>query len=181
MYPSFKDDKRYLAILGNPGSNPLELFWDVVDGLDQKLDEKIEIVEAAIKKHNDKLAPADAENAAEKEKDVDMADDKAKAKDKAKEEADPNAPKLFKVAPETTKKEFLSIVKRDEEVAKKLKPEDLDEVFETVCGYVLFRVSILRFMSSYHSYKRLLSSNEPTRSAVLRDGKGICKMTCVML
>ncbi|KAF7797497.1 hypothetical protein EIP86_008697 [Pleurotus ostreatoroseus] len=130
VYPSFKDDKRYLAILGNPGSNPLELFWDVVDSLDQKLDEKIEIVETAIKKHNEKLAPADAENAAAKEKDVDMADDKDK--EKVKEEGDPNAPNLFKVAPETTKAEFLSIVKRDEEVVKKLKQEDLEEVFDTL-------------------------------------------------
>ena len=37
VYPSFSDDKRYLDMLGNPGSNPLELFWDVVDDLDQKL------------------------------------------------------------------------------------------------------------------------------------------------
>lgn len=49
VYPSFKDDERYLNMLGNPGSNPLELFWDVVDGLDQKLDAKIAAVEGVLK------------------------------------------------------------------------------------------------------------------------------------
>jgi pre-mRNA-processing factor 40 len=39
-------------MLGNPGSNPLELFWDVVDKLDQELDAKITIVEEAILKYN---------------------------------------------------------------------------------------------------------------------------------
>jgi pre-mRNA-processing factor 40 len=38
-----------LDTLGNPGSNPLELFWDVVDELDQALDASIEIVEKAFK------------------------------------------------------------------------------------------------------------------------------------
>ena len=33
VYPAFADDARYLDILGNPGSNPLELFWDIVDGM----------------------------------------------------------------------------------------------------------------------------------------------------
>ena len=52
VYPSFADDERYLKLLGNPGSNPLELFWDVVDGLDQKLDAKVAVVEEAIRKYN---------------------------------------------------------------------------------------------------------------------------------
>ncbi|EED77678.1 predicted protein, partial [Postia placenta Mad-698-R] len=33
VYPSFSDDIRYLDMLGNHGSNPLELFWDLVDNL----------------------------------------------------------------------------------------------------------------------------------------------------
>ncbi|EDR14046.1 uncharacterized protein LACBIDRAFT_151359, partial [Laccaria bicolor S238N-H82] len=41
IYPLFRDDERYLSMLGNPGSNPLELFWDIVDGMDQQLDAKI--------------------------------------------------------------------------------------------------------------------------------------------
>lgn len=36
-------------MLGNPGSNPLELFWDVVDELDQVLDECIQVAEKAFK------------------------------------------------------------------------------------------------------------------------------------
>jgi pre-mRNA-processing factor 40 len=30
-------------MLGNPGSNPLELFWDVVDMFDQQLDTMINL------------------------------------------------------------------------------------------------------------------------------------------
>ncbi|TFK26219.1 hypothetical protein FA15DRAFT_667713 [Coprinopsis marcescibilis] len=51
VYPLFRDDERYLHILGNPGSNPLELFWDVVDGLDQMLDKKISVIEDVLKKY----------------------------------------------------------------------------------------------------------------------------------
>jgi hypothetical protein len=28
LYPQIKNDRRFLDMLGNPGSNPLELFWD---------------------------------------------------------------------------------------------------------------------------------------------------------
>ncbi|KAI0305983.1 hypothetical protein B0F90DRAFT_1695150 [Multifurca ochricompacta] len=56
VYPKFSADNRYLDMLGKPGSNPIELFWDLVDDLDQKLDKKIAIVEAAIKRHNTKLS-----------------------------------------------------------------------------------------------------------------------------
>lgn len=52
VYPLFADDERYLNLLGNPGSNPLELFWDVVDNLDQKLDDKMSVVEEAIRNLN---------------------------------------------------------------------------------------------------------------------------------
>ncbi|KAJ7576904.1 hypothetical protein C8J56DRAFT_1114320, partial [Mycena floridula] len=53
VYPLFSDDSRYLDMLGNPGSNQLELFWDAVDALDQKLDVKLAVVQDAIKKYND--------------------------------------------------------------------------------------------------------------------------------
>ena len=43
------NDPRYLAILGNPGSTPLELFWDEVDKLDQVFDPKLERVEEVLK------------------------------------------------------------------------------------------------------------------------------------
>ena len=52
MYPAFQNDERYLNLLGNPGSNPLELFWDVVDNLDLELDAKISYVEDAIHIYN---------------------------------------------------------------------------------------------------------------------------------
>ncbi len=55
VYPLFKDDARYLDLLGYPGSNALELFWDVVDVFDQKLDRKIGVVEDAIKRVNEKM------------------------------------------------------------------------------------------------------------------------------
>lgn len=31
VYPLFKDDERYTAMLGQPGSSPLDLFWDIVE------------------------------------------------------------------------------------------------------------------------------------------------------
>jgi pre-mRNA-processing factor 40 len=49
VYPDIGNDPRYLTILGNPGSTPLELFWDEVDQLDQIFDPKVEKVEAALK------------------------------------------------------------------------------------------------------------------------------------
>jgi pre-mRNA-processing factor 40 len=49
IYPTFKDDERYQDILGQSGSNPLELFWDVVDKLDQELDAKISVVNNALR------------------------------------------------------------------------------------------------------------------------------------
>ena len=52
VYPTFEDDERYLNLLGRPGSNPLELFWDIVDRLDQELDAKVAIVEEALRKAN---------------------------------------------------------------------------------------------------------------------------------
>ena len=52
VYPLFRDDERYLNLLGKPGSNPIELFWDAVDVLDQALDKKVDIVEDGIKRHN---------------------------------------------------------------------------------------------------------------------------------
>ena len=45
IYSEIKDDARFLDMLGNPGSTPLELFWDVVDDLDYKIEEDSRIVE----------------------------------------------------------------------------------------------------------------------------------------
>ncbi|KIJ55313.1 hypothetical protein M422DRAFT_199451 [Sphaerobolus stellatus SS14] len=49
VYPLFSNSSAYLDLLGTPGSNPLELFWDVVDELDQALDDRIAVAENAFK------------------------------------------------------------------------------------------------------------------------------------
>ena len=113
VYPLFKDDERYTNILGNPGSGPLELFWDIVDGMDQKLEAKIEIVEGAIKRHNDKHKPSDG-------MDVD------------------GGPVAFKVGIETTAKEFMDVVKSDgDEQVKSLRDGELSDVFRAVSAFFL--------------------------------------------
>lgn len=48
VYPLVKSDQRYQNILGNPGSTPLELFWDTVDELDHKVEEDTRVVEVAL-------------------------------------------------------------------------------------------------------------------------------------
>ncbi|PIL25013.1 hypothetical protein GSI_12901 [Ganoderma sinense ZZ0214-1] len=113
VYPSFAADNRYLDMLGNPGSNPIELFWDVVDALDQNLDTKIAIAEGAVKRHNKAL------------------------EDKMKEDGDDAGaaaePKAFEVGPETTEEEFLGIVKADsDESVKTLADEDLSEIYHSL-------------------------------------------------
>ncbi|KAF9581722.1 hypothetical protein BGW38_001160 [Lunasporangiospora selenospora] len=37
IHPLIKLDARYLDMLGQPGSTPMELFWDLVEDLDEKL------------------------------------------------------------------------------------------------------------------------------------------------
>ncbi|KAF8975772.1 PRP40 pre-mRNA processing factor 40 [Entomortierella lignicola] len=37
IHPLVKEDARYLDILGQPGSTPMELFWDLIEDLDEKL------------------------------------------------------------------------------------------------------------------------------------------------
>ncbi len=107
VYPKFSTDIRYLDMLGRPGSNPIELFWDVVDDLDQKLDAKIAIVEAAIKRHNTKLS-SNVEGSSQQ----------------------------WSIQPETTEADFLKVVQEngDEESAA-LAPDDLHQIFTTVLFY----------------------------------------------
>ncbi|KAL1686553.1 hypothetical protein GGG16DRAFT_63968, partial [Schizophyllum commune] len=61
VYPLFKDDERYLNMLGNPGSNPLELFWDRVDELDQVLDKKMEMEDVAEHEKRQEITPETTE------------------------------------------------------------------------------------------------------------------------
>ncbi|KAF8074918.1 hypothetical protein FPV67DRAFT_1475444 [Lyophyllum atratum] len=106
VYPLFADDERYLSMLGNPGSNPLELFWDAVDLLDQELDRKIAVVEAAIERYNTK------------EREVKMEDGKEAG---------------FVVGHETTEKQFTSVVKAHaDDAVNALSEKDLVDIFITL-------------------------------------------------
>ncbi|TRM60774.1 hypothetical protein BD626DRAFT_549493 [Schizophyllum amplum] len=131
VYPVFKDDIRYLDMLGNPGSNPLELFWDKVDELDQVLDKKMEVTDAALKRRA--VASAQGEREAEKGEDVQKEQEDVKMEDAA--EAD----KRPEIKPETTEGEFLDLVKDDSEVKEKLSDEDLQEIYSTMLAAALQR------------------------------------------
>jgi pre-mRNA-processing factor 40 len=116
IYPSLSNDDRYLGMLGNPGSNPLELFWDMVDNLDQKLDAKLVAINDFIRKHNAKVLPEGADD------EMKVDDEEGVAK-----------PKLFFVGPETTEEEFSTLVRADsDEVIRKMSDEDLKEVYLNV-------------------------------------------------
>ncbi|KAG9023122.1 hypothetical protein FRB95_013546, partial [Tulasnella sp. JGI-2019a] len=56
VYPHIGSDPRYLELLGKPGSNPLELFWDVIDALDQQLEAKESLIQKALAKDNFQFA-----------------------------------------------------------------------------------------------------------------------------
>ncbi|PFH51972.1 hypothetical protein AMATHDRAFT_74657 [Amanita thiersii Skay4041] len=110
IYSAIHNDERYLSILGNPGSNPLELFWDVVDGLDQQLDKKIAKVELVFKKQGDAIM-GDLENGGQ----------------------DKSSLRGFVVGPETTEEEFNDIVKAHaDDTVQDLSREDLREVYNTL-------------------------------------------------
>ena len=122
----FKDDERYTNILGTPGSGPLELFWDIVDAMDQKLEGKIEIVEGAVRRYNEKHKLSDG---------IDV-DGGAVA---------------FKVGIETTAKAFLDVVKADEDKqVRALADEELSDVFRAVGPFLL---SAARCRSKHFSGK----------------------------
>ena len=121
-------------MLGNPGSNPLELFWDAVDALDQKLDAKIVVVEDAIKRFNAKHhPPAEAKE--------EPSDDKMKTDDETS----------FTITAETTWDEFVNVIQEDEEAVKTLSQEDLQLVFKTVRVFICLHCSfsnLTRFLSA---------------------------------
>ncbi|KAJ4473649.1 hypothetical protein J3R30DRAFT_3510590 [Lentinula aciculospora] len=112
VYPEFKDDDRYLNMLGNPGSNQIELFWDVVDDLDQKLDAKIAVVTNAIANID---APANTINK------------------EGKEEKGVSESAGFSLTPTTTEEDFLNVVKaaNDEDV-KGMTEEELHLIYGTL-------------------------------------------------
>ncbi|KAI0819677.1 hypothetical protein BC628DRAFT_1413591 [Trametes gibbosa] len=119
VYPSFSTDKRYLEMLGNPGSNPIELFWDIVDALDQKLDAKIEVAMGAIQRYNKR--PTD--------EDIEVTEEPARTESSTNEPST----KSFEVGPETTLEEFVNVVKADiEEAVQNLTEEDLKEIYQSL-------------------------------------------------
>ncbi|KAI0047224.1 hypothetical protein FA95DRAFT_1519206 [Auriscalpium vulgare] len=123
VYPHFSSDARYLDLLGKPGSNPIELFWDVVDDLDQKLDAKIDVVNAALRRHNAKLE-AEHGKAAQLSSGPDG---------DAKMETEEQAFKPFAVTTDTTAEEFTNVVKENaDESVSGLSEHDLNLVFETL-------------------------------------------------
>ncbi|KAG1726058.1 uncharacterized protein EDB91DRAFT_1166704 [Suillus paluster] len=107
VYPTFASDQRYLNMLGKPGSNPLELFWDVVDTLDQKLDGKIAIAEECARRGDDPNAMDVVKGDKEKEN-------------------------VSVVSVQTTFEEFKARVRRDPDSVGKLGEDDLREVYDTV-------------------------------------------------
>lgn len=105
-------------MLGNPGSNPLELFWDIVDKLDQELDEKIAIVEGAIARHNKKLGFNEENNA----------EDTAEGEQTGGSEV-----RGFFVSAETSEEEFKSIVRANaDDAVNTLGSGDLHVIYRTV-------------------------------------------------
>jgi len=115
VYPLFSSDSRYLDLLGKPGSNPLELFWDAVDELDQSLDAKIASAEAAIMRHNVQLEAEHGKAA------------------QTSDVSDTTSPKLFAVLPETGQNEFIKVIKENaDESVSHLTTDDLSEIYHTV-------------------------------------------------
>ncbi|KAI8050250.1 hypothetical protein BDF22DRAFT_696288 [Syncephalis plumigaleata] len=51
FYPLIKDDSRYTDMLGQPGSNPLELFWDIVEDVYEELYTTRKKIETDLKEH----------------------------------------------------------------------------------------------------------------------------------
>ena len=143
-------------MLGNPGSNPIELFWDVVDALDQKLDAKIALVEAAIKRHNETVENQMKDDAAENVK-------------------------LFQVDADTTVEDFLVIVKSDDhEDAKALSDEDLLETYHSVRVW-LCKNDVAAGLNLSLSCMMLPSRSRRTRSVGPTGSNVIYKMTYATL
>ncbi|KAF9908607.1 hypothetical protein BX616_000076 [Lobosporangium transversale] len=57
IHPLIKDDPRYQDILGQPGSTPMELFWDLVEDLDEKLYQDRKMVQDLLRNINYEILP----------------------------------------------------------------------------------------------------------------------------
>ncbi|KZV61624.1 hypothetical protein PENSPDRAFT_759298, partial [Peniophora sp. CONT] len=113
VYPIFADDERYNNLLGKPGSNPIELFWDVVDELDQQLDAKVAVAERALKRHNP-------------EQDVKMEVD-GEEKEKGEEQSG------FVVKTDTEEEQFIQVLKANaDDESQKLTEDELKLIFKAL-------------------------------------------------
>ena len=61
IYPLIKDDERFTSMVGQPGSTPLDYFYDIVDELDVRLTEIINRVEKSFKGVNFKVTEETSE------------------------------------------------------------------------------------------------------------------------
>lgn len=109
-------------MLGNPGSNPLELFWDAVDALDQKLDAKIAIVGEVLRQWSPPGSEAEKPKA-EGDGDVKMGDTE----------------NGFVVLVDSKEEEFLKVVNTQAtEPVRQLSEDDLHAVFCAVRLLIFF-------------------------------------------
>ncbi|KAF9425218.1 PRP40 pre-mRNA processing factor 40 [Podila epigama] len=57
IHPLIKDDPRYQDVLGQPGSNPMELFWDLIEDLDERLYQDRKLVQDVLKNIDYEIVP----------------------------------------------------------------------------------------------------------------------------
>ncbi|KAG0022860.1 hypothetical protein BGZ81_008352 [Podila clonocystis] len=57
IHPLIKEDSRYLAVLGQPGSTPMELFWDLIEDLDERLYQDRKLVQDVLKSIDYEIIP----------------------------------------------------------------------------------------------------------------------------
>ncbi|KAF9989784.1 hypothetical protein BGZ75_004961 [Mortierella antarctica] len=57
IYPLIKDDPRYSNMLGQPGSTPMELFWDMIEDLDERLYQDRKMVQDLLKTADFEILP----------------------------------------------------------------------------------------------------------------------------
>ncbi|WVQ81638.1 hypothetical protein IAT38_003762 [Cryptococcus sp. DSM 104549] len=55
VYPLFKRDERYIALLGQPGSSPLDLWMDAVDDIGEEVERAKDKIENALSKVGKKI------------------------------------------------------------------------------------------------------------------------------
>ncbi|KAJ2373541.1 U1 snRNP protein [Coemansia sp. RSA 2607] len=51
LYPRIQNDPRYTAMLGQPGSSPLELFWDEIEQLNDQVYKTRKLLESCMREH----------------------------------------------------------------------------------------------------------------------------------